>query len=102
MLRLGRAMTRIVGMPTRGCLPTKAFVYTRLVSTVTAPTANVVSSWSTEQVHDYCRDELRLDSGDLAILKTDEVNGFVLLRSRYDSQGFRYSHGFPQYAALRR
>ena len=85
---LRRAMLRIIGLPNPGSMPTRTtppFVITRLVSS--APTAKVVSSWSAEQVQEYCRDELKLDAGALAMLKDNRVIGRTLLGIKENDLG---------------
>jgi len=85
---LRRAMLRIVGLPSPGSLPrriTQPFLINRLVSS--APTAKVVSSWSAEQVQEYCRNELKLDAGALAMLKDNRVIGRTLLGIKENDLG---------------
>lgn len=77
---LRRAMLRIVGLPNPSSLPrriTQPFAITRLASS--APTAEVVRSWSADQVQAFCRDELELDAGALEMLKDNRVIGRTLL-----------------------
>lgn len=44
----------------------------------TFPTAAVVALWDTQQLQEYCRDELKLDPSALEVLESEGVTGSVL------------------------